>query len=77
MRTFNSWGPCVPLIHGLRIHDAHTNLPARGLASTNLPARSPTLRTCPHAASYLSACNISQLWARNIRTYLVCILTGE
>jgi len=32
--------------HGLRIHDAHTNLPARGPVSTNLPARSPTLRTC-------------------------------
>ena len=32
--------------HGLRIHDAHTNLPARGPASTNLPARSPNLRTC-------------------------------
>jgi len=31
--------------HGLKIYDAHTNLPARGSASTNLPARSPTLRT--------------------------------
>jgi len=31
--------------HGLRIPDAHTNLPARGPASTNLPARSHTLQT--------------------------------
>ena len=47
-------------------HDAHTNLPARGLASTNLPARGPAStnlparspthvihqpRTSPHVAS--------------------------
>ncbi|QCD79008.1 hypothetical protein DEO72_LG1g2645 [Vigna unguiculata] len=30
---------------GIRIYDAHTNLPARGSASMNLPDRSPTLRT--------------------------------
>ncbi|QCD99457.1 hypothetical protein DEO72_LG7g738 [Vigna unguiculata] len=30
--------------HGLRIYDAHTNLPARGPTSTNLLARSPALR---------------------------------
>ncbi|QCD94110.1 hypothetical protein DEO72_LG5g2189 [Vigna unguiculata] len=29
---------------GLKIYDAHTNLPAHGPAFTNLPARSPTLR---------------------------------
>ena len=39
--------------HGLRIHDAHTNLPACGPASTNLPARSPTLWTCPPIVQHM------------------------
>ncbi|QCE03516.1 hypothetical protein DEO72_LG8g1541 [Vigna unguiculata] len=39
--------------HGLRIPDAHTNLPARGPASTNLPARSPTLRTYPPVVQHM------------------------
>ncbi|QCD89215.1 hypothetical protein DEO72_LG4g155 [Vigna unguiculata] len=39
--------------HGLRIHDAHTNLLTRGPASTNLPARSPTLRTCPPVIQHM------------------------
>jgi len=39
--------------HGLRIHDAHTNLPARGPASTNLPAHSPTLRTYPPVVQHM------------------------
>jgi len=34
-------------------HDAHTNLPARGLASTNLLARSPTLRTYPPVVQHM------------------------
>ena len=33
--------------HGPRIHDAPTNLPARGPTYTNLPTRSPTIRTSP------------------------------
>ena len=41
------------VIHGLRIHDAPTNLPARGPASTNLPARSPTLRTYPFVVQHM------------------------
>ena len=32
---------------GLRIYNAHTNLPTRGPASTNLVALSPALWTCP------------------------------
>ena len=39
--------------HGLRIHDAHMNLPARGLASTNLLARTPTLRTYPPIVQHM------------------------
>jgi len=39
--------------HGLRIHDAHTNLPAHGPASTNLPARSPTLQTYPPVVQHM------------------------
>jgi len=39
--------------HGLRIHDAHMNLPARGPASTNLPARSHTLQICPPVVQHM------------------------
>ena len=39
--------------HGLRISDAHTNLPAHDHASTNIPARSPTLRTCPPLVQHM------------------------
>ncbi|QCD96670.1 hypothetical protein DEO72_LG6g1377 [Vigna unguiculata] len=38
--------------HGLKIYDAHTNLPARGPAFTNLPARSPVLRTYPYVVQH-------------------------
>jgi len=43
--------------HGLRIYDAHTNLPTRGPASTNIPVRSPTLRTCPPVVQHMWSTN--------------------
>jgi len=37
----------------------------------------PWSNTCDPPATYLPARSISQLWARNIRTYLARIPTGE
>jgi len=54
--------------HGLRIHDAHTNLPARGLASTNLPARSPTIDLPVRSPTHL----IHQLRTSSFATSLKC-----
>jgi len=57
--TFSTCPKVVQLLthnkvsHGLRIPDAHMNLPARGPASTNLPTRSPTLRTYPLVVQHM------------------------
>jgi len=79
--TFNSHN-IVSL--GLRVYDAHTNLPARGSASTNLPARSPTLRTYPSVVQHTWSTSyvpprtqhLSSV-SQTIRTYLAHILTQE
>ena len=52
-RLFNPSIHLTKNSHGLKIHDAHTNLPARGPASTNFPARSPTLRTFPPVVQHM------------------------
>jgi len=59
LATFSTRPKAVQLLthnkvsHGLRIVDAHTNLPARGPASTNLLARSPPLRTYPPVVQHM------------------------
>ncbi|QCD84066.1 hypothetical protein DEO72_LG2g4416 [Vigna unguiculata] len=45
-RFFNLYNTQIVSL-GFRVYDAHTNLPACGLASMNLLARSHTLRTSP------------------------------